>query len=109
MGYRISETIFDPQQNVFAKLCTHGTAPTIEILWPGENKSPVDGLIERLPAGVVYHMCYETKDLTAALAALAETGNRVVCISPPTPAPLFGDRKVSFYNIIGIGLVEILS
>jgi len=30
------------------------------------------------------------------------------CISNPTPAPLFGGRPVSFYNVVGIGLVEIL-
>jgi hypothetical protein len=108
-GYLLGETIFDPEQNVFSMLCTHATEPAIEILWPGEAKGPIEALTQRRPAGIVYHMCYETKDLTAALAKLEEAGNRVVCISPPKTAPLFGNRKVSFYNVIGIGLIEILS
>jgi hypothetical protein len=33
---------------------------------------------------------------------------RPLCISPVTPAPLFGGRPVSFYNVVGLGLVEIL-
>jgi hypothetical protein len=31
-----------------------------------------------------------------------------MCISEPKPAPLFGGRPVSFYNVAGIGLIEIL-
>jgi hypothetical protein len=30
-----------------------------------------------------------------------------LCISPVTPALMFGGRPVSFYNIVGLGLVEI--
>ena len=108
-GYRLGEIVFDPGQNVFSMLCTHATEPAIEILWPGETKGPIEDLTQRHPAGIVYHMCYEAADLTAALAKLEEAGNRVVCISPPKTAPLFGNRKVSFYNVIGIGLIEILS
>jgi hypothetical protein len=29
-------------------------------------------------------------------------------LSPATPAPLFGGRPVSFYNVVGMGLIEIL-
>ena len=109
LGYRIGETVFDPEQNVFSTLCFHETDPAIEILWPGETKGPITDLPRRHPSGIIYHLCYETGDLTATLAKLEEDGNRVICISPPKPAPLFGSRKVSFYNVIGIGLIEILS
>jgi hypothetical protein len=109
LGYQLGETIFDQGQNVFSMLCTHETQPAIEILWPGETKGPIDDLTQRHPVGIIYHICYETGNLTAALAKLEEAGNRVVCISPPKLAPLFGNRKVSFYNVLGIGLIEILS
>lgn len=68
----------------------------------------MDKLAQRFAAGIIYHLCYETNDLTAALAELAAAGLRPLCISPPTPAPLFGGRPVSFYNVGGLGLVEIL-
>jgi methylmalonyl-CoA/ethylmalonyl-CoA epimerase len=61
-----------------------------------------------LYTGIIYHVCYETDNLAAALAQFDEAKLHAVCISPPTPAPLFGGRPVSFYNVVGIGLIEIL-
>jgi methylmalonyl-CoA/ethylmalonyl-CoA epimerase len=49
-----------------------------------------------------------TADLSATLGAMEEGGVRVVCMVPPTPAVLFGGCRVSFYNIVGIGLCEII-
>jgi hypothetical protein len=68
----------------------------------------VSSLTERHTSGIIYHVCYETDDLTAALAALENAGLRAFCVSPPMPAPLFGGRPVSFYNVTGMGLIEIL-
>lgn len=108
LGYRMAETVFDPEQNVYLAICSHDTEPTIEIIWPGETKGPVHNLTKHHPAGVIYHVCYSTDDLGAALAGLEKAGLRVICVSPPKPATLFGGRKVSFYNVSGIGLMEIL-
>jgi len=69
---------------------------------------PVDKFVQRHPSGIIYHLCYETDNLSAALAGLEAAGLRPMCISPATPAPLFGGRPVSFYNVVGMGLVEIL-
>jgi hypothetical protein len=65
-------------------------------------------LAARHPAGIIYHLCYGTDNLTAALTSLAAAGLNPICISSPKPAPLFGGQLVSFYNVVGIGLVEIL-
>jgi catechol 2,3-dioxygenase-like lactoylglutathione lyase family enzyme len=108
LGYRMGETVLDPGQNVHLKMCTHATEPPVEIIWPGTTSGPIDGMTQRHPSGIIYHVCYLTDDLAAALAALEKAGLRVVCVSPPKPAPLFGGRKVSFYNVVGIGLMEIL-
>jgi catechol 2,3-dioxygenase-like lactoylglutathione lyase family enzyme len=108
LGYRIGGPVFDPAQNVHLQLCTHETHPAVEIIWPGDTKGPIEKLTERHAAGIIYHLCYETDNLTDALAQFDEAKLRIVCISPPTPAPLFGGRPVSFYNVVGIGLIEIL-
>jgi methylmalonyl-CoA/ethylmalonyl-CoA epimerase len=108
LGYRIGERVFDPAQNVHLAMGAHETEPAVEIIWPGETKGPLHGLAERHPAGVIYHVCYSTDDLASALAGLEKAGLRVLCVSPPKPAPLFGGRKVSFYQVRGIGLMEIL-
>lgn len=108
LGYQIGDFVFDPAQNVHLQLCTHETHPAVEIIWPGGAGGPVDKLAQRHASGIVYHLCYETDNLDAALARFTEAQLRVVCISPPTPALLFGGRPVSFYNVVGIGLIEIL-
>ncbi len=109
LGYRLGSAVFDPQQNVHCALWMHDTAPAIEILWPGETKGPLDGMVQRHPAGIVYHVCYETTDLPAVLAGFEAAGVKVICISPPKIAPLFEGRTVSFYNVTGMGLIEIIA
>lgn len=108
LGYQTGQAVFDPAQNVHLELCCHPTHPAVEIVWPGGETGPIDKLARRYTSGIVYHLCYETNDLAAALAALTSVGLNPICISGPTPALLFGGRKVSFYNVIGLGLVEIL-
>ena len=108
LGYQPGESVFDPAQNVHLQLCTHAEQPAVEIIWPGAAAGPVDQLVQRHAAGIVYHLCYATDNLAVALAGLAAAGLRPVCISPATPAPLFGGRPVSFYNVVGMGLIEIL-
>jgi len=108
LGYQIGETVFDPGQNVHLAICMHESEPAVEIIWPGNSEGPLDKLIRRHTSGVVYHICYVADDLAAALAGFEEAGIQVICVSPPKPAPLFGGHPVSFYNVIGIGLIEIL-
>lgn len=108
LGYQEGKTVFDPVQNVNLQLCTHATQPAVEIIWPGGDNGPVDKLVKRNQSGIVYHLCYETDNLTAALAGLEAAGLLAICISPPAPALLFDGRPVSFYNVPGIGLIEIL-
>jgi len=108
LGYAIGETVFDPGQNVFLVLCRHQTQPAVEIIWPGTDGGPIDELVNRHASGIVYHLCYETHDLVAVLSQFKAAGLRIACISRPKPAPLFGGRKVSFYNVMGMGLVEVL-
>ena len=108
LGYQLGEFVFEPAQNVHLQLCTHAAQPAVEIIWPGDTTGPVDKLAQRHASGIIYHLCYETDNLAAALAGLAAAGLRPLCISPATPAPLFGGRPVSFYNVAGLGLVEIL-
>lgn len=109
LGYRIGEPVFDPAQNVNLIMCSHdGVMPDVEIIFPATGKSPVDVLVAGRPEGIVYHLCYTTADLAATLAALDEAGLRAICKSPPTPATLFGGCRVSFYDIVGMGLCEIV-
>lgn len=108
LGYQPGATVFDPAQNVHLQLHVHSIEPAVEIIWPGITPGPVDKLVARFSSGIIYHLCYETDNLAEALAGLDHLGLNPICISPPTPALLFGGRPVSFYNFRGIGLIEIL-
>jgi hypothetical protein len=108
LGYRIGETVFDPEQNVHLALCWHNEDPAVEIIWPGTGPGPIDALTQLHSSGIVYHVCYETSNLAGVLSDFKAAALRVVRISSPKPAKLFGGRKVSFYNIVGIGLIELL-
>ncbi len=107
LGYEIGEKIYDPKQNVNLHLCTHDSAPFIELVLPGEGDGPLTPILNKHDQ-LFYHSCYETNDLDQSLAAMEEAGLRVIPVSPPTPAILFGGRKVSFYTVTGFGLIEIL-
>ena len=109
LGYDIPEPVFDPEQSVHLILCRHpGAMPDVEVIYPADSRSPADAWIKLHPHGLVYHMCYVADDIAAALSALEENGVRAVCMSGPTPAVLFGGCPVAFYNIVGMGLCEII-
>jgi hypothetical protein len=109
LGYEIGEPVFDPLQHINLIMCRHnGAMPDVEIVYPAATKSPVDALVNLRPDGVVYHLCYVTADVAASLRRMEQTGLRAICVLPPTPAVLFGGRRVSFYNIVGMGLCEII-
>jgi hypothetical protein len=95
MGYGVGETVFDPAQNVHLAMCTHPAAPSLELIWPGDSKGPIDALVQRFSSGIIDHLCYAIDDLAAALLHWQNCDLRVIQVSPPKPAPLFGGRRVS--------------
>jgi methylmalonyl-CoA/ethylmalonyl-CoA epimerase len=108
LGYALGDRVFDPQQNVNLILCRHPHMPAVEIICPGNGPGPIDKYVSRRPAGIIYHICYETADRIASLAAMTAAGLNPICVAEPLPAVLFGGRAVSFYAVVGIGLIEIL-
>ena len=108
LGYRAGDEIYDPEQDAHLLLCTQDGWPSIEIVTPGKNKDgPLEPIFKRYNE-LIYHTCYETEDLNKTLQSWEEQGLRILPVSDPKPAILFGRRKVSFYTIMGFGLVEIL-
>ena len=109
LGYRIGPTIFDPLQNVHLAMCAHDRMPSVEIISPAEGPGPLDKLIPAHKDGLVYHMCYTCADLDRSLDAMeSDERFRVRSISPPTEGVLFGGKRVSFYLVEGVGLIEVI-
>lgn len=106
LGYEVSGPVEDPLQNVRAYWGTHSTLPCVEILSPTETPGPVSTLAKKLQKGI-YHLCYEVTDVAACLERFGAHG-RVLEVSPPKPAVLFGNRLVSFHSVENFGLIELL-
>jgi methylmalonyl-CoA/ethylmalonyl-CoA epimerase len=107
LGYALGPLVHDPLQGVELALATHPLMPTVELVLPKKEGGPLAALL-RKDAELVYHVCFETADREATLAALAQAGSRALPVSPPTPAVLFDGRLVSFHRVAGLGLVELL-
>ena len=108
LGYRCGGAVYDPLQNVRLVMGEHDQMPAVEVIYPAETKGPLDSILVKRPEGIVYHLCYESVDLRASLSAFQKAGLRVIEVSPPKPALLFGGQMVSFYLVAGIGLIEII-
>jgi methylmalonyl-CoA/ethylmalonyl-CoA epimerase len=106
MEYDISTSVIDPIQNVELVLCKSDTFPSVELIKPINDKSPINRILLRSNESI-YHICYEVKNLKADLDILFQ-GNHSICISQPKPAILFSNRLVSFYYIADVGTIEIL-
>ncbi len=55
----------------------------IELLYPLGDDSPINGFLEKNPAGGIHHICYEVEDILAARDHLKETGARVLGSGEP--------------------------
>ena len=50
----------------------------IELLHPLGEASPINGFLEKNPAGGIHHICYEVEDIAAAARKLTRQGARVL-------------------------------
>jgi hypothetical protein len=106
LSYQIGQVTYDNLQNVNLVMCKHLSMPDVELIYPANSPGPLDTWL-RDHTQIIYHICYTCEDLDWTLAQLRER-HRILTISPPKPAILFDSQKVSFYQIQGFGIVEIL-
>ena len=110
LGYRVGPTLYDPIQNVHVSLCEHADMPSIEIICPGPGTSPIDRYLQKYKDGLVYHICFAARDLTASILELkADPQIKAIFWAEPQEAILFGGRKIAFGIINGVGLIELLA
>lgn len=106
-GYSASSPVYDSEQNVNLIMCTSSEMPNVEIIFPGKGEGPVDSILSKVDASM-YHMCYRAEDPQASVERMSSQGLRVFCLAQPKPAILFNGRQVSFYNVAGFGVIELI-
>ena len=107
LGYSMGDEVYDRHQEVNLIFCEHRIMPAVEIIFPTLRAGPLDNILAA-HTELIYHTCFESSDVHKSVATMKAEGHRVFCISPPSPAPLFDNRNVSFYSVLGFGLIEIL-
>ena len=55
----------------------------IELLYPLGENSPIQGFLDKNPAGGIHHMCFEVEDILAARDTLKASGARVLGTGEP--------------------------
>lgn len=104
-GYSQSAITFDPVQNVNICWLTKDDMPTVELLAPVDESSPVCKILEK--NGVTpYHMCYIVENIDTAVADLRKMKYTVVVKSVEAPAIM--NSKVCFLFNKNVGLIELV-
>lgn len=104
-GYNKSTITFDPIQNVNICWLVKDGMPTIELLAPVDEKSPVNKTLEK--NGVTpYHTCYIVDDIESAVKELRK--QKYIIVSKPEPAVAINNCKVAFLYNKNIGLIELV-
>ena len=105
VGYHETVGGYDPYQNVYGYFYEAEGKPTIELLAPYDEKSPINKILEK--NGVTpYHLCYEI-NCTIEEAVKEMKTDKFMMISKPTHSDNLKGR-VCFLFHKNVGVVELL-
>lgn len=105
MGYVASPVIDDPLQHVSVCFLDKDDAPRLELLAPLDEQSPVARTLKTVGVSP-YHMCYEVRDIEAAIASLR--AQRFLLVNGPVPACAMDNHRVAFLFHKDSGLIELV-
>ena len=104
-GYKRSSSVFDPIQNVNICWLTKDGAPTVELLAPVDEKSPVNKTLEKVGVSP-YHCCYIVDNVEDAVSELRK--QKYIMVSKPAEAVAFCGSRVCFLFNKNMGLIELV-
>jgi len=104
-GYKRSSSVFDPIQNVNICWLTKDGAPTVELLAPVDEKSPVNKTLEKVGVSP-YHCCYIVDNVEDAASELRK--QKYIMVSKPAEAVAFCGSRVCFLFNKNMGLIELV-
>ena len=98
----VSPVVADPKQEAFLQMFKSGQT-FLELISPMTEESNVQTALNRKGEGVA-HLCFETDDLAKTLDIVHALGALV--FSQPTPAVLFGGKRVAFVMLPNKMIIE---
>lgn len=106
IGYFCTSPIRDDMQNVELIMCTSKYFPSVELIKPVNERSPIVNYLKNYNE-IIYHICFEVDSLKRVLEIIKRS-NKIICAMKAKDAVLFNNRLVSFYYIKDVGLFEFL-
>ncbi len=104
-GYHRSATIFDPLQNVNICWLTKKGMPTVELLEPAGEQSPVMKTLQKNGVSP-YHTCYIVDNIEQAVNDLRK--QKYVAMGRPVEAVAFCKSRVVFLFNKHVGIIELV-
>lgn len=104
-GYLRSGAVFDPIQNVNICWLTKEGMPTVELVAPVDEKSPVNKTLEKVGVSP-YHCCYVVDNIEESVVELKK--QRYILVSKPAEAIAFRGSRVCFLYNKNMGLIELV-
>jgi methylmalonyl-CoA/ethylmalonyl-CoA epimerase len=107
LGYARTIVVDDPGLRVRIALLDAPHGPTIEIVAPLGDDSPLRSFIQRKQLPSPYHTCYEVQDIRAARDWLVGAQG-FLALGEPLPAVAFAGRRIAFQYHPAVGLIELV-
>lgn len=105
-GYKKKSSYIEKRQKVSLSFFVSKGKPTIEVITPLSKKSPINSYLNKFDA-IFYHICFKIKK-KINVKNFCLTHN-AICVVKPYLSTVFKKKKISFFYIKYIGLVEIIS
>ena len=82
LGARVTEPLPQPEHGVTVVFVELPNSK-VELMSPLGEGSPIQGFVEKNPAGGIHHVCYEVDDILAARDKMKANGARVLGTGEP--------------------------
>jgi len=105
-GYSVSEPVIEPIQKVRVCYARKDGFPTMELLEPLDETSPVSKVLQRNGGNTPYHVCYEVPDIKSAVGEMRKNG--FMPLGRPIPGHGLDDALMVFCFNKDVGLVQIM-
>lgn len=106
-GYTMTTPIVDTIQDIRISFLRKDGMPTMELLEPVDEKSPVNTILKKNGGGACpYHCCYVVPDISKAISDLKQ--RKFIQVSKPVPAVAIDNRNVCFLYNKDVGLIELV-
>lgn len=93
MGYTVSETVLEPIQKVYVAYACKECSPTIEMLEPEDEKSPIVQILKKNGCAP-YHICYAVDNIETAIKEAKSEG--FIPLTKPLPGHGLDDALMLF-------------